>query len=384
MWDASALLWRFIYAPGASTPFLVVERATGGKTFLHADRLGSIIATANNNGAITGQAKYSPYGVTAGSIPTIFGYTGHQYDAEIGLYYARARTYMPLLGRFMQVDPVGYKQSLNLYTYGLGNPIAHTDPSGAFIIPLAIAAVQLIVGELTASAFISTVIEIALSEAVTRLADSVHPGLGAVLSVVSTLTGLSISPAFSAAAPGKIEKVAANIAAATGSHAVSYTPQFAEYLRSLGGHAQVEFTSFLYETQDEAAKAAVSLAQRFNKILGPDREWGGSIHDFGNGGFQFSIQKGSIHEAVNITTFKGTRALWHIHPDNMPLLSYNGKGADSDWLGMQATNTPEKVAERGYVRGAYLGYYTGNTIRYWGSFPKYNETLVERSARFVK
>jgi len=33
LWDASALLRRFIYAPGASTPFLVVERATGAKEF---------------------------------------------------------------------------------------------------------------------------------------------------------------------------------------------------------------------------------------------------------------------------------------------------------------------------------------------------------------
>lgn len=206
LWDVSALLRRFIYAPGASTPFLVVERATGAKTFLHADRLGSIVATANANGAITGSAKYSPYGVTAGSIPTIFGYTGHQYDREIGIYYARARTYMPLLGRFMQVDPVGYKQSLNLYTYGMGNPMAGTDPSGGFFIGLGIAAVQFLAGEMTAAAFISTIIETAIWEGVTRGLDMLAPGAGQVLGIIRTVVGLATSAGFGGGT-GKIVSV---------------------------------------------------------------------------------------------------------------------------------------------------------------------------------
>jgi len=185
----------------------VVERATGAKTFLHADRLGSIIATANANGAITGQAKYSPYGVTTGSIPTIFGYTGHQYDREIGIYYARARTYMPLIGRFMQVDPVGYKQSLNLYTYGMGNPMAGTDPSGGFFIGLGIAAIQFAIGELTATAFLSTIAEIAIGELVTRGLDMLIPGAGQVLGIVRTVVGFITSPGFGGGA-GAIKNAA--------------------------------------------------------------------------------------------------------------------------------------------------------------------------------
>ncbi len=167
------------------------------------------MATANNNGAITGQAKYSPYGVTAGSIPTIFGYTGHQYDAEIGLYYARARTYMPMLGRFMQVDPVGYKQSLNLYTYGMGNPMAGTDPSGAVFIPLGIAAVKLFIGEITATAFVKAVVEIALSEIIIRGADMLAPGAGTVISAALTIYGIGQS-VFAGNAPGKVAEATGN------------------------------------------------------------------------------------------------------------------------------------------------------------------------------
>jgi|GEM_PF-4753881 len=129
----------------------------------------------------------------------MFGYTGHQYDREIGLYYARARTYMPLLGRFMQVDPVGYKQSLNLYTYGMGNPMAGTDPSGGFfqfIVPL----LQLAAGELSASAFagllVNYAINYAIDTAITMALEDAYPGAGQVLGIIRTVVGLATSAGF--------------------------------------------------------------------------------------------------------------------------------------------------------------------------------------------
>jgi RHS repeat-associated protein len=33
----------------------------------------------------------------------------------LGLYYYKARIYSPTLGRFLQTDPVGYKNDLNWY-----------------------------------------------------------------------------------------------------------------------------------------------------------------------------------------------------------------------------------------------------------------------------
>jgi uncharacterized protein RhaS with RHS repeats len=38
--------------------------------------------------------------------------------------------YSPVLGRFLQTDPVGYADDLNLYAYVKNNPVNLTDPSG--------------------------------------------------------------------------------------------------------------------------------------------------------------------------------------------------------------------------------------------------------------
>ena len=51
-------------------------------------------------------------------------------DPETGLYYYRARYYSPKLGRFLQTDPIGTKDDLNLYAYVYNDSIDRTDPSG--------------------------------------------------------------------------------------------------------------------------------------------------------------------------------------------------------------------------------------------------------------
>lgn len=52
----------------------------------------------------------------------------------MGLIHMNGRMYDPLLGRFVQADPMvqspGQGQSWNRYTYVFNNPLAWTDPSG--------------------------------------------------------------------------------------------------------------------------------------------------------------------------------------------------------------------------------------------------------------
>jgi RHS repeat-associated protein len=55
---------------------------------------------------------------------------GRTYEPEVGLYYFRNRYYHPKLGRFLQQDPMGYTDSMNLYqAFGM-NPVNFVDPFG--------------------------------------------------------------------------------------------------------------------------------------------------------------------------------------------------------------------------------------------------------------
>lgn len=65
-----------------------------------------------------------------GSTGNPYRYTGRRYDPETGLYYYRARMYSPELGRFLQPDPIGYADGMNMYAYVGNNSINMVDPMG--------------------------------------------------------------------------------------------------------------------------------------------------------------------------------------------------------------------------------------------------------------
>jgi RHS repeat-associated protein len=128
------LLRKFVYGAGIDEPIIMIVE-TGvyaGTYYYHFDGLGSVIALSNIDGEIKEQYSYDVFGQpsTASSVGNPYLFTGREYDSETEHYYYRARMYNPVIGRFLQTDPIGYTGGLNLYTYVGNNPVNWTDPYG--------------------------------------------------------------------------------------------------------------------------------------------------------------------------------------------------------------------------------------------------------------
>ncbi|PLX60047.1 RHS repeat-associated core domain-containing protein, partial [Sedimenticola selenatireducens] len=125
------LLRRYVHGPGVDEPLVWYEGSTTtNKTWLYTDHLGSVVGTANSAGTSTAIHSYGPFGEPNVSTGVRFRYTGQQLLGGLNLYYYKARFYSPALGRFLQTDPIGTADDLNLYAYVGNNPINLRDPSG--------------------------------------------------------------------------------------------------------------------------------------------------------------------------------------------------------------------------------------------------------------
>ncbi len=160
---SGALINRYVYGFEADDP--IIQVTSGGTvTYNTQDHVGSIIARTDSSGGILSKYKYAPFGESPSLSGTIFGFTGQRFDAETGLYHFKARYYDPVTGRFLQPDPIGYKDGLNIYAYVRNTPLGLRDPSGtagaeAFFEPYTEAHFQTLAAELFMVAEIMNVVE---------------------------------------------------------------------------------------------------------------------------------------------------------------------------------------------------------------------------------
>ncbi|UZJ45956.1 hypothetical protein OOT55_07880 [Marinimicrobium sp. C6131] len=136
-YEGTTVKRRYIPTMNRLAPVAVFEGSvlgTSNRKFYHIDHQGSVVAQTNSSGAVVSINTYDAFGVAGGGNVSRFGYTGQMWLPEVGLYHYRARAYDPQIGRFLQTDPIGYEDQMNLYAYVHNDPLSYIDPTGEMAI----------------------------------------------------------------------------------------------------------------------------------------------------------------------------------------------------------------------------------------------------------
>jgi RHS repeat-associated protein len=131
--------WWYTFGRGVDEALNQMELPIETRTNFIPDIQGSMIATLGTRSGTLSKSGYLPYGENTNATLERIRYTGRRIDQgtmlgvgvqSSGLYYYRARTYSPTLGRFLQPDPIGYAGGANLYAYVDNDPLNLVDPLG--------------------------------------------------------------------------------------------------------------------------------------------------------------------------------------------------------------------------------------------------------------
>src|SRR5262249_26810624 len=109
------------------------DPASGKVYFVFTNHLGAPLRVEDGQGRVAWLASVGPYGQTevhpTSRVELSLRWPGHYFDPETGLHYNRFRYYDPVLGRYLQSDPLGLAGGLNTYAY-TANPLTAVDLDG--------------------------------------------------------------------------------------------------------------------------------------------------------------------------------------------------------------------------------------------------------------
>jgi RHS repeat-associated protein len=106
----------YVHADHLNTPRLVTDTSNNIRWSWESDAFGTTVPNVNPSGL--GVFEYN------------LRFPGQQYDAVVGLHYNYFRDYDPVIGRYVQSDPIGLRGGLNTYAYALLDPVRRIDPRG--------------------------------------------------------------------------------------------------------------------------------------------------------------------------------------------------------------------------------------------------------------
>ncbi|MEI8138786.1 MAG: LamG-like jellyroll fold domain-containing protein [bacterium] len=131
----------YVFADTIDTP--VVFLREGIPYYYLRDWRANIAVLTDASGHPVEQFRYSLFGqmqvldgngnpLIQSGLGNIWTFAARQWDQESGLMHYRNRAYSAELGRFLQQDPAGYADGMNLYAYAGNNPLLFSDPYGLY------------------------------------------------------------------------------------------------------------------------------------------------------------------------------------------------------------------------------------------------------------
>jgi RHS repeat-associated protein len=128
--SSGVLSAEYIYLEGQT----IAKAEDVSLLFVHDDHIGTPALMSDGVGSVVWELEARPFGdgtSVTGSAELNLRFPGQRHDIETGLNHNHHRDYHPLLGRYIQPDPLGVLGGDSQhYSYARNNPLVATDPLG--------------------------------------------------------------------------------------------------------------------------------------------------------------------------------------------------------------------------------------------------------------